>query len=82
MKRGFSEVIDLSAEGLAEGVRRITDGYGADIIVDSVGGDILSDALGVFRHPPGAFVVSLFLLSADDPSPQHRPGPEVIVHRP
>jgi NADPH2:quinone reductase len=29
-KLGFSEVVDLSAEGLAEGVRRLTDGYGAD----------------------------------------------------
>src|SRR5712692_3111777 len=46
-KLGFSEVVDLSAEGLAEGVRRLTDGYGADIIVDSIGGDVLSDALEV-----------------------------------
>src|ERR1700680_1786230 len=44
---GFSEVVDLSAEGLVEGVRRLTDGYGADIIVDSIGGDILRAALGV-----------------------------------
>src|SRR3984957_13990797 len=33
-KLGFSEVVDLSAEGLTEGVRRLSDGYGADIIVD------------------------------------------------
>src|SRR5271163_3012896 len=38
-KLGFSEVVDLSGEGLTEGVRRLTDGYGADIIVDSLGGD-------------------------------------------
>src|SRR5215469_11466153 len=31
---GFSEMIDLSEEGLAEGVRRLTDGYGADLVVD------------------------------------------------
>jgi len=41
-ERGFSEVIDLSEEGLAEGVRRLTDGYGADIVVDGIGGQILS----------------------------------------
>jgi NADPH2:quinone reductase len=46
-KLGFPEVIDLSAEGLTEGVRRLTDGYGADIIIDSLGGDVLSEALGV-----------------------------------
>ena len=44
-ERGFSGVIDLSEEGLAEGVRRLTDGYGADIVVDGIGGQILSEAL-------------------------------------
>jgi NADPH2:quinone reductase len=29
---GFHEVIDLSGETLKDGVRRITDGYGAEII--------------------------------------------------
>jgi NADPH2:quinone reductase len=56
-KLGFTEVVDLSAEGLAEGVRRLTDGYGADIIVDSIGGDILSDALGVLA--PGGSLTTL-----------------------
>src|ERR1700680_1722682 len=41
-KLGFSEVVDLSAEGLTEGVHRLSDGSGADIIVDSLGGDVLS----------------------------------------
>src|ERR1700720_668886 len=49
-KLGFSEVVDLSAEGLTEGVRRLSDGYGADIIVDSLGGDVLSEALGVLAR--------------------------------
>jgi NADPH:quinone reductase len=57
MKRGFAEVVDLSAEGLAEGVRRLTDGYGADIVIDSVGGDVLSDALGVLA--PGGNLTTL-----------------------
>src|ERR1700691_76381 len=43
---GFDEVIDLSTEKLGEGVRRITAGYGSDIVIDAIGGDILSDALG------------------------------------
>jgi len=43
---GFDEVIDLSEETLSDGVRRITKGYGADIVVDAIGGDILSEALG------------------------------------
>jgi NADPH2:quinone reductase len=44
---GFSEVIDTSSESLTDGVRRITDGYGADIVIDAIGGKILSEALGV-----------------------------------
>src|ERR1700704_4912992 len=43
---GFDEVIDLSMEKLSEGVRRITGGYGADIVIDAMGGEILSEALG------------------------------------
>jgi len=43
---GFDEVIDLSTEKLSEGVRRITGGYGSDIVIDAIGGDVLSQALG------------------------------------
>jgi NADPH2:quinone reductase len=43
---GFDEVIDLSVEKLQDGVRRITEGYGADIVIDAIGGEILSEALG------------------------------------
>src|ERR1700723_1206766 len=42
---GFDEVIDLSTEKLSEGVRRITSGYGSDVVIDAIGGDILSEAL-------------------------------------
>jgi NADPH2:quinone reductase len=42
---GFDEVIDLSEEKLTDGVRRITEGYGADIVIDAIGGEILSEAL-------------------------------------
>ena len=42
---GFDEVIDLSEEKLRDGVRRITEGYGVDIVIDAIGGEILSEAL-------------------------------------
>jgi NADPH:quinone reductase len=43
--QGFNEVVDTSVERLADGVRRITNGYGADIVIDGVGGQVLSEAL-------------------------------------
>jgi NADPH2:quinone reductase len=42
---GFDEVIDTSVEKLSDGVRRITGGYGSDIVIDGVGGEVLSEAL-------------------------------------
>jgi NADPH2:quinone reductase len=44
---GFDEVIDTSLEKLGDGVRRITGGYGADIVIDGIGGEVLSEALKV-----------------------------------
>jgi NADPH2:quinone reductase len=44
---GFNEVVDTSLEKLGDGVRRITSGYGADIVIDGVGGEVLSEELGV-----------------------------------
>jgi NADPH:quinone reductase len=42
---GFEEVVDLTAESLAAGVRRITAGKGADIVIESIGGTVTSEAL-------------------------------------
>ena len=42
---GFNEVIDTSVEKLAEGVRRITADYGADIVIDGIGGEVLSEGI-------------------------------------
>jgi NADPH:quinone reductase len=42
---GFDEVIDVSQETLGDGVRRITEGYGSDIVIDAIGGEVLSEAL-------------------------------------
>jgi NADPH2:quinone reductase len=44
-KLGFEDVVDLSEEGLAKGVRRITDGKGVDIVIESIGGTVTSEAL-------------------------------------
>src|SRR6267378_38353 len=42
---GFVDVIDLTKEGLADGVRRITAGAGADVVIDSIGGSLTGEAL-------------------------------------
>jgi NADPH:quinone reductase len=42
---GFEDVIDLTREGLADGVRRITAGRGVDIVIESIGGTVTSGAL-------------------------------------
>jgi len=42
---GFEDVVDLTAEGLAEGVHRVTAGKGVDIVIESIGGAVTSEAL-------------------------------------
>jgi NADPH:quinone reductase-like Zn-dependent oxidoreductase len=42
---GFEDVIDLTSEGLADGVRRITAGKGIDIVIESIGGTVTSEAM-------------------------------------
>ncbi len=54
---GFDEVIDLSSEKLSDGVRRITGGYGADIVIDAIGGEVLSEALTTLA--PGGSLTTL-----------------------
>ena len=54
---GFNEVIDTSSEKLADGVRRITGGYGADMVIDGVGGEVLSEALATLA--PGGSLTTL-----------------------
>jgi NADPH2:quinone reductase len=54
---GFNEVIDTSVENLTDGVRRITDGYGADIIIDGIGGEVLSEAVKALA--PGGSLITL-----------------------
>jgi NADPH2:quinone reductase len=39
------DVIDLTKEGLADGVRRITAGAGADVVIESIGGSLTGEAL-------------------------------------
>src|ERR1700728_2938743 len=54
---GFDEVIDTSLEKLGDGVRRITDGYGADVVIDGIGGEVLSEALKTLA--PGGSLTTL-----------------------
>ena len=42
---GFEDVIDLTSEGLTDGVRRITAGKGVDIAIESIGGALMGEAL-------------------------------------
>jgi NADPH2:quinone reductase len=59
---GFEDVIDLTSEGLADGVRRTTAGKGVDIAIESIGGTLTSEAChtglsvdiqGVYAHKIG-----------------------------
>jgi NADPH:quinone reductase len=54
---GFNEVIDTSVEKLGDGVRRITGGSGADIVIDGIGGEVLSGALATLA--PGGSLTTL-----------------------
>ncbi|SFO75466.1 NADPH2:quinone reductase [Chitinophaga sp. YR627] len=42
---GFENIIDLSKEKISEGVARLTDGKGVDIVIDSLGGNLTGDAV-------------------------------------
>jgi NADPH2:quinone reductase len=44
-EHGAEAVLDYAAEDLKEGLRRLTDGRGADVIYDPVGGDLAEPAL-------------------------------------
>jgi NADPH2:quinone reductase len=54
---GFADVIDLSTEGLADGVRRITAGKGVDIVIESIGNAVMSEALSSLAH--GGVLITL-----------------------
>lgn len=54
---GFDHVIDLNDEALGDGVMRMTDGYGVDIVIDGLGGTILSSASKVLA--PGGAIISI-----------------------
>ena len=43
--RGYTDIIDLSAETIGDGVRRITGGRGVDIVIESLGGAFIGDGL-------------------------------------
>jgi NADPH2:quinone reductase len=43
--RGYAEVIDLSTENIGDGVRRITDGKGVNVVIESLGGTFIGEGL-------------------------------------
>ena len=47
---GYEHIIDLSRESLKDGVLRITQGKGVDIIVDGVSGSLTGQALGALAN--------------------------------
>ena len=42
---GYADIIDLSAENIGDGVRRITAGKGVDIVIESLGGTFIGAGL-------------------------------------
>lgn len=42
---GFENVIDLSLEAMSDGVMRLNDNEGVDIVIDSVGGQVLAQTV-------------------------------------
>lgn len=54
--QGF-DVVDLTSETLADGVRRLTGGRGADLVLDAVGGSVLGQALAALAD--GGTLVSI-----------------------
>jgi NADPH2:quinone reductase len=42
---GFENVINLENESISDGVTRITDGKGVDVVIDSVGGNLTGEAI-------------------------------------
>lgn len=47
---GYEHVIDLSKESLKDGVLRITEGRGVDVVVDGVSGTLTGQALASLAH--------------------------------
>ncbi|MFE9454928.1 zinc-binding alcohol dehydrogenase family protein [Streptomyces sp. NPDC006739] len=47
---GHEHVIDLSRESLTDGVARITDGRGVDVVVDGVAGPLLGPCIASLAH--------------------------------
>lgn len=47
---GFKNIVDLSKESISEGVLRLTEGRGVDIVIDSVGGNLTGDAISALAR--------------------------------
>jgi NADPH2:quinone reductase len=51
------EVIDRSQESLSDGVMRLTDGKGVDVVLDSIGGEVTGQALDALA--PGGRLINM-----------------------
>ncbi|MCP2259193.1 NADPH2:quinone reductase [Streptoalloteichus tenebrarius] len=47
---GYEHVIDLSRESVEDGVARLTDGRGVDVVIDGVAGPLLGPAIASLAH--------------------------------
>jgi NADPH2:quinone reductase len=47
--QGFHDVIDLSHEALGDGVMRLTNGRGVDVVLDVLGGSYIAQALSTLK---------------------------------
>lgn len=43
---GYEHVIDLSKESMKDGVMRLTDGWGVDVVIDGVSGKLTKESVG------------------------------------
>jgi NADPH2:quinone reductase len=54
---GYADIIDLSAETIGDGVRRLTNGRGVDIVIESLGGTFVG--AGLSSLAPGGTLVTI-----------------------
>ena len=47
-------------------MRRITDGYGADIVIDGIGGEVLSEALEALAFEGSLTTLRIFRKPSDN----------------
>ncbi len=49
-EQGYTDVIDLTQESARDGIARLTDNSGVDLVIDCLGGDITAQSLAALKH--------------------------------